>query len=76
MKISNNGDSPDYGSYNMGTFPVSVALKIVDLDNLVKNLTKAVGNDDDHSSVVLFLNRRDIHLTDAEGVLRVTITLD
>lgn len=76
---SNNGDQSDFDgipiSNNTGTFAVAVALHVTNLPKFMANMESAVDEGKD-GSLLMYFNRNDIKLSDSQGVIRITLTLD
>lgn len=74
-----NGSHSDYNGEatpdNTGTFPVAVALEIKNLPRFLHNINQAVDDDQD-GTLLMYFNRNDIQLSDKNGVIRITLTLD
>jgi hypothetical protein len=76
---STNGDRNDHHdipiSNHTGTFPVAVALHVTNLPKFMQNMENAVDDGKD-GSLLMYFNRNDIKLSDSNGVIRITLTLD
>ena len=76
---NNNGSQSDYEGDSIpehtGTFPVAVALHVKNLPKFMNNMKQTVDKDDD-GTLLMYFNRNDIQLSDNNGVIRITLTLD
>ena len=80
MRIPNNGNNgtpfeEPFQPESTGTFPVSVALRVSNLRKFIEHMRKELEGDND-STLLLFFNRTDVHLSDNQGILRITLNLD
>ena len=77
-----NGDNGSQSDYkgdsrpeHIGTFPVAVALHVKNLPKFMNNMKQTVDKDND-GTLLMYFNRNDIQLSDNNGVIRITLTLD